>query len=158
MHRVVGDQICFRSGFIQQSQNPQGEGAACHLQHLADRQGHAHLAYPGARRPPVSGGTSSKAAAKPEEEKEKKMSIKEAELFLCRGNSSSCFYLHRIHPGLQRKMDPCSREPRRRRGQSRGTSLPPLQFGGAPIFPETHLEEGSWNTTHWRPVALLRCR
>lgn len=72
MYQVVGDQICFRSGFIQQSQNPQGEGVVCHLQHLSDRQGHVHLAYPAAGRPQVSGGTRSKAAAKPEDEKERK--------------------------------------------------------------------------------------
>ena len=36
------------------------------------------------------------------------MGIKEAELFLSNGNSSSCFHLHHIHPGLQRKTDPCS--------------------------------------------------
>lgn len=35
------------------------------------------------------------------------MGIKEAELFLSKGNFS-CFHLHHIHPGFQRKMDPCN--------------------------------------------------
>lgn len=69
MYQVVSDQICFRSGFIQQSQNPEGEGVVCHLWYLSDRQDHVHLAYPAAGRPRVSGGTGSKAAAKPEEER-----------------------------------------------------------------------------------------
>lgn len=46
------------------------------------------------------------------------MSIQEAELFLSRENSSSCFHFHCIHPGLQRKMDPCSTESLSGEGES----------------------------------------
>ena len=82
------------------------------------------------------------------------MSTKEAELFLSRGNSSSCFHLHRIRPGLQRKMDPCSTENLTGEGESlmvqavHPRSLEGLLFSLRCI----------WSTTPWRPVGLLRCR